>query len=288
MLVQKVTPEIADNSSFSIRLDTSPQMHNLWHYHEELEIVLIEEGRGTCYIGDFINSFKEGDLILIGSNTAHYWLFDDEFLDGDNNFQIKVHVLHFRSSIFGSDFLNLAENKQIQNLLTNTRNSLKFNEYTYTQISSLFARLIQKSPFNPIISLLELLQKLAQCKPEKLISSEYANQSRLHELERLNKVFEYLRINFRNKITLNDVSELAGLTVNSFCRFFKANTGKTFIEFLIEIRINYASKLLVETFDSVKEISLKSGFNNSVSFHKKFKELKQLTPTDYRNRHRIY
>lgn len=288
MLVQKVTPEIAENSSFSIRKDTSPQMHNLWHYHEELEIVLIEEGRGTCYIGDFINNFKEGDLILIGSNTAHYWLFDDEFLDGDNNFQIKVHVLHFRSSIFGSDFLNLPENKQIQNLLTNTRNSLKFGDYDYKQIESLFLRLTQKLPVNSLLLLLELLQKLSLSKPDKLISSEYANQSRLHELDRLNKVFEYLRVNFRSKITLHDVSELAGLTVNSFCRFFKANTGKTFVEFLIEIRINYASKLLVETLDSVKEISLKSGFNNSVSFHKKFRELKQLTPTDYRNKHRIF
>lgn len=287
MIVQKIKTQLSENRSFSIRVDHSPRYHNSWHYHEEIELIFIVKGRGTYYIGDCIKNFKEGDLIIIGSNIPHYWLFDDDYFDGSQNYKIEVFVLHFRPSLFSSDFLLLPENKFIFRLLSHSKKSIKLTGFDEKQVLDHFGNLASPSNQNHVLSLLTLLQDLTHCQHEALISQQYAKLSHFHEQEKLNKVFEFLRLNFKSKVTLEEVSEIAGLTNNSFCRYFKTNTGKTFIEFLIDIRINYACKLLSESNAPIKEILYSSGFSNSVSFHKKFKELTGMTPTEYRKVHKL-
>jgi AraC-like DNA-binding protein len=101
------------------------------------------------------------------------------------------------------------------------------------------------------------------------------------ENERINAIYDYTLKHFGQKIALEEIASVAGLVPNSFCRYFKSRAGKPFSQFLIEIRIGYACKLLLDGRMSVKQLCYESGFNNFSCFHKHFKAITGKSPLDY-------
>jgi len=282
MKPQLLKVESSPIHSFSVRRDLVPHKNNLWHYHSELEMIHFQEGTGTQFVGDNIRRFKKGDVVLLGANLPHYWRFDEPYFN-DGASKPDVRVAHFNQDFWGSAFLELPENRGIKDLLQKAKLGILLKGKSKIFVAKQLEKMIHSDASSRLILLLEALLFLSSTDEYSFLSNiEYNLNIEDKERDRINKVYNFTLANFKQKISLDEISELAGISSNSFCRFFKSRTGKTYSRFLIEIRIGQACKLLIDNEMSVKELCYESGFNNFASFHKYFKEITQKSPLAYR------
>lgn len=277
----KVEPEPA--FSFSVRKDVVPHKNNLWHYHSELELIYFKEGSGIQFIGDSIQRFKKGDVLLLGSNLPHYWRFDSQYFNG-SPIRPDIRVTHFKEDFWGNVFLDLPENRALKTLFEKSRLGLQLKGEAKLHVAKKLNKMLKINlPAERLILLLKTLSFLSNTTDFSLLSTKnYHFNVDGKEKDRINNIYNFVLSNFKQKITLDEVASLAGMSTNSFCRYFKSKTNKTFSRFLIEIRIGHACKLLVDSDMSVKELCFESGFNNFASFHKYFKEITSKSPLAYR------
>jgi AraC-like DNA-binding protein len=273
--------------SFSIRRDVVLYFYNRWHYHPELELIHIEQGSGTQFVGDNIRSFQSGDLLLIGPNLPHYWRCDEKYFQRESKLYAQATVVHFSEDIFGKAFLNLPENKAIHDLLLKARLGLKVLGEGTDQVKALLHDLLNQSDGNPVISLLQILEKLAHCSEINLLSdTQYQNEYDQYDTDRINHIYQYSISNFQKKISIDEIAEVANISPHSFCRYFKSRSRKTYSQFLLELRIGHACKLLSESRLSVAQICFESGFNNFANFNKYFKIHTGKSPMQYQKEFR--
>jgi AraC-like DNA-binding protein len=269
--------------SFSIRRDVVPHNNNLWHYHSELELIYFKEGSGIQFVGDSIQRFQKGDVVLLGANLPHYWRFDSQYFH-NKGVRPDVGVIHFREDFWGNTFLDLPENRGIKLLFEKAKSGMQLKGNAKKQVAKKLNRLLKtEASTERIILLLKTLSFISATSDYALISTkDYLFTLKDKEKDRIKTIYNFVLSNFNKKISLHEVAELAGVSPNSFCRYFKSKTNKTFSRFLIEIRIGHACKLLVDSEMSVKELCFESGFNNFASFHKYFKEITSKSPLAYR------
>jgi len=272
--------------SFSNRYERVPYFYNEWHYHPEIELVYIEKGSGTQFIGNDIDHFNEGDMVLLGSNLPHLWKCDEAYFKKDSQLWAESNVLHFLPDVFGDKFMHLPENKLIFDLLEKAKHGIKIFGDTKDTVFRYLQALQVAQLGERILVLLQILYTLSNSKELTLITiNNMQHPSTAKEGERMNNVFQYLVDNFNQNITLEDISAQANLSPNAFCRFFKARTKKTFSQFLMEMRVSHACKLLSETEKSIAIIFGDCGFNNSSHFNRYFKMINGITPLEYRKKH---
>lgn len=268
--------------SFSVRQDLVPYVNNRWHYHTEVELIHFRKGEGTQFIGDSIKQFKAGDVVLVGSNLPHYWRFDDSYFEEEAKEKADVRVAHFCENFWGSQFLQLPENVHIRGLLDKAKRGLQITGKTREKVAELLEALLQTDNNYRIILLMEALNLVAECKQlETLSSIGFKYDLVENEKDRINAIYEYSIKNFKRTIQLEEIASVANISPNSFCRYFKSRTRKTYSQFLIEIRVGHACKLLIENNLSIKQLCYESGFNNFTSFHKYFKLITSKSPLTY-------
>jgi AraC-like DNA-binding protein len=258
--------------SFSIRQDVVLYFYNRWHYHPELELIHIEQGSGTQFVGDNIQNFQSGDLLLIGPNLPHYWRCDEKYFQRESKLYAQATVVHFSEDIFGKAFLELPENKAISELLFKAKLGMKLSGEGTEKVKELLRNLLNQTSGNPVISLLQILEMLAHCSEVKLLSNtQYQHEYDQYDTDRINQIYQYSISHFQKKISIEEISEVANISPHSFCRYFKSRSRKTYSQFLLELRIGHACKLLSETKLPVAQVCFESGFNNFANFNKYFK-----------------
>jgi AraC-like DNA-binding protein len=278
--------------SFSVREDRDPFINNRWHYHAEVELIFFHEGSGTQFVGDDIKRFHPGDIILVGSNLPHYWRYDDIHFAPGKNQPVHSTVIHFSENFWGEAFLHLPETIQIRSLLEKARRGILVSvkdEQNVPEKESIAAR-VQKicsaEGVNRIIALIECLSAFAGSGQLQFLSSiGFSHDFSGLENDRINAIYDYTFRHFTSPIYLHQVASVAGLVPNSFCRYFKSRTGKTYTQFLTEIRIGHACKLLLDNRISIKQLCYESGFNNFTCFHKNFKSITGKSPQSYQKEH---
>jgi AraC-like DNA-binding protein len=267
--------------SFSVREDRDPFINNRWHYHAEVELIFFHQGSGTQFVGDHIKRFHPGDIILVGSNLPHYWRFDDPG-------PVHSTVIHFSENFWGDAFLELPETKPIRSLLEKARRGILVSAREEGGIPALVEKIRSAEGVGRIIALIECLSNFAGSDRLQLLSSiGFRPDFSESENDRINAIYDYTFHHFTQKIYLDQVATVAGLVPNSFCRYFKSRTGKTYTQFLTEIRIGHACKLLLDNRISIKQLCFESGFNNFTCFHKNFRMITGKTPQLYLKEHRI-
>jgi len=267
--------------SFSVRQDRVPYVNNRWHYHPEVELIYFKEGQGTQFIGDNINLFQSGDVILVGSDLPHYWCFDDKYFNSEI-VESNVFVTHFCDNFWGKDFLNIPENLPIKNILETAKRGIQVIGTTKEYIGHLLEEMLISDGCRKVLLLLDALIKIANSGNYKILSSiGFQPNIRETENDRINSIYQYSLANYKRKIQMEEVAAVACMSPNSFCRFFKSKTRKTYSNFIIEIRVGIACKLLISNKLSIKQICYESGFNNFASFHKYFKMVTNKTPLNY-------
>lgn len=274
--------------SFSIRKDIVPNINNRWHYHTEVELIYFHRGAGTQFVGDHIKRFGPGDIVLVGSDLPHYWRYDTPCLEDKISNEPYSTVIHFNPNFMGERFLFLPETKSIRDVLEKAKRGILIKGSEALKIGSLIEHIYKSEGMARIMGLLECLVNISNLKHPVLLSSMgFKYDFRESENERMSNIYNFALNNFKNKIQLEEIASVADLVPNSFCRYFKSRTGKTFSRFLIDIRIGYACKLILENKMGVKQVCFESGFYNFSSFHKSFKLVTGKTPKMYRQTHLI-
>ncbi len=273
--------------SFSCRRDRSPYVNNYWHRHPELELIKIEQGSGTLFIGNKIVNFTNGDLVLIGANIPHYWKFDDEYFNENNQPDIDIVVIHFSDKFWGDSFINLPENRAIKDVIEKSGRGILLRNRNVVETGKLFHKIHNAVNTERILFLLRVLMLFSKGEISLLTSMGYNSESTKFINERITVIYDYLLKNFKNNIQLIDVANVARMSPNAFCRYFKATTGKTYSQLLIEIKVGYACKLIIENNISIKQICFESGFNNLASFYKNFKQVVTISPLNYQKQFNV-
>jgi AraC-like DNA-binding protein len=268
--------------SFSARKDTVPYINNRWHYHPEVELIHFKEGNGTQFIGDSIKRFRSGDVVMVGAHLPHYWKFDDIYFDENVKTSANVSVIHFSESFWGETFLQLPENKLIKQAVEKARRGIAIQYESAEQIGKLVDDTVDAEGSRKIIMLMEALLAIGSL-PEiqQLSSIGFRHQFEQAENDRINTIYDYSMANFKRKIQMEEIASVANISPNSFCRYFKSRTRKTYSQFINEIRIGHACKLLIENQVNVKQICYESGFYNFASFHKYFRQITGKSPLVY-------
>ncbi len=270
-----------ENRTLVIQIDKGKSFYNKLHQHREIQISLIVKGEGTCIIGDFVGEFRSNDIFVIGENLPHVFNCDTS-LHND----VYMISLFFTESSYGEIFFSLPEFNSFNSFFKNSALGIKVIS-NKNKLVSLLKKIKSHSKFNQFISLLNVLQIIAKGDNQKLSSLINKKKYDGAEGKRMQDIFEFTMRNFDKNISLNQVSDIANMTPNAFCRYFKQRTNKTFNNFLNEIRIGNACKLLTKNSDlGIAEISYLSGFNNLTNFNRKFKTVKGITPSEYRKKNK--
>lgn len=257
--------------------------NNPWHYHPEIELLYCIKGKGTNFIGNSIRTIEEGELLLLGKNLPHTRQRDRRhYLDHPTESPESI-VIQFHEDFLGEHFFELREFAHIHKLLHRARVGLKFFGKTKNDVG---VKLEKISSINTTASILELLAILdLLARSEEFIELNAANYfSDVHEKssQKINKVYHYTIEHFREPISLEQVASLTNHSPAAFCRYFKTRTRKSYFQYLTEMRIAYACELLMEGNLDVTRVCFASGFNNLSNFHKQFKKVMKITPSEYR------
>ena len=268
------------NSSFLVRKFEEKRFAAPYHYHPEFELTLILKGRGKRYVGTNMNDYFPGDLVLLGSNMPHCWKTNDS----DNKEMSESVVIQFLTDFMGKDFFYKPETKNILRLLNKSVHGIQFTGDTIYCKQRMTALVSEKDPLKKFLLLLEILQELAGTNHYMLLNSQsiYSGLP-FAETERINAVFAYIVENFQDKVTLQRAASAANMTPHAFCKYFKKISRKTFIEAIIDYRIDFAVKELINTAKPIEQIGFESGFNDISNFYKTFKERRKTSPLNYRN-----
>lgn len=269
-----------ENVTLYIQEDQGKTFYDKLHQHKEFQISVIIAGEGTYVIGDCVGDFKPNDIFVLGEHLPHVFKSDSS---PEN--EAKMISLFFTKNSYGPDFFELPEFNHLQPLFNDAVLGIEVLS-DKEKIAQLLSSIKPESKFNQFVSFISILDTIANAKKRTLSSLINLKKYSGNEGKRMSDIFQYTMNNFQNEVSLHDVADIANMTPNAFCRYFKQRTTKTFVNFLIDIRIGNACKLLSKKNDlSITEISYKSGFNNLANFNRKFKTLKGITPSEYRKKH---
>jgi AraC-like DNA-binding protein len=249
-----------------------------WHYHPEYELTLILSGSGGRMVGDSHEPFDAGDLVLIGPGLPHTWVSDKK--PGE---MASAVVIQF-SEEFISTFFQHTECERIHKLLNRSSLGLQFPTRINGALWNDILHLPKTKGIDRITGLLQVLNQLSGKRNRVLASSFFQPaKSRMAE-NRINKVCGYIQRHSSEDISLLKVASLVNLSESAFCKFFKRTTGKTYSDYLGEIRIGHACHLLTESDLTISAIAYRSGFDSLTYFNRVFLRKKGLRPGEYRKR----
>lgn len=281
--------QIPKNTGETVRVQYDEQKHfydNL-HFHPEVQIMLITEGSGTRFIGDSIGSFGPGDILLLGPNLPHVFRNDKKYYEDDSQLKASNISVFFQIESFGEPFLSLPEVFPIHRLLLSSKRGITIKGQTKEKISKLVHQMVHLDGFEKLICLFSTLSLLSGSREIDLLSSVgFDGPQKDSDSKKINDVFTYIMKNFSEEIKLQEAANVANMSVNAFCRYFKQHTRKTFSEFLNEIRIGHACRLLIEDKWNIRETAFECGYDNISYFNRQFKDITGFTPTEYVKLHR--
>jgi AraC-like DNA-binding protein len=278
---------ISSQSSFSIRHDVKPNFGTIWHYHPELELHYVIQGEGVRLIGDNISNFSAGEIVLLGQNLPHTWRCREEYFQYDPALEVEAIVIQFMPECLGRYLLGLPEAYLVPKLFEKAKSGLLITGEAREQLAPLMRRAVEATDLDRIIIFLSILKILSETNEVETIASKHHafTQSNESDALRINKVCNYTLSNYKNDITLEEVASISNLSVTSFCRYFKLITKKTYYDFLIEIRISQACRLLIEDKLPTEVICFDCGFNNVSNFYRHFKKITKMTPLEYKRKY---
>jgi len=273
---------IPENNAFVVKALKEVVFDPNWHFHSEYQIFIVLRGSGTMFIGDYIAPFKPGEITMTGPNLPHLWRSDVR-LETKENVQCEGIVVYFHDDFLGEKLLQKDEAIKLQLLFKNSSRGIRVRGYTANEIGSMLQNLVHLEGLDSLVALLNILRKFSHCPEIELLASPgYTNTLKEGDTERINQVHTYVMKHFKQKIAISDLANMINMTPTSFSRYFRNHANKTFSEFLSEIRIGYACKLLIEEKVDVSRACYESGFQTISNFNKQFKNITRRTPSAYK------
>ena len=283
MKVLSFTVPVAKYDSIHVQEDVLPHFYEHFHRHKEIQIVHVIEGKGTLVVGNNMHPFHSGNIFILNANLPHVFKSDDAFFDPANKLSTKALHIFFDPEGFIAPVLELPEMQPIKRFLISAQFGLKLGPQEENLIAGQITNVKKSNGGARIAAFISLLDKMADCKSWSNLSEEIAdnNYSETEGL-RMNDVYRYILKNYTEDISLEKIASVACLTPQSFCRYFKKHTLKTYTYFVNELRIGEACKRLATgNYQSISHLAYELGFNSVVTFNRVFKSIRKQSPSSY-------
>jgi AraC-like DNA-binding protein len=277
-LYREITP-LTPNDCFTVFRREKQEFNFPLHYHDDVELNFIFNASGAKrVVGDHVEVIDDLELVLVGSNLPHAW-----FTHLCQSSQITEITIQFHNNLLEEKFLQRNQLSFIRTLLERSSRGISFSRETKEVFRPRLEDLTQKSGFGSVLELLSILHDLSiSCNSRTLSASPFSSDSFSHHSRRVTKAYSYMQSHYDKDVTLADVAREVNMPEVSFSRFIKKRTGKTFVESLNGIRLGHASRLLIDTTETISEISYKCGFNNLSYFNRVFRKKNGCTPKEFR------
>ena len=277
--------ELQDKDMLYIADRTKTEFSYPLHKHEVFELNYVENAVGARrLIGDSNEEIGDYDLVIItGANLEHIWK------QGNcRNRSIREITIHFYYDLSDNGILARTPFLSIREMLKKAQNGICFPKDTILKILPLLDALSKNdNTFDCVLDFLRLLHELSLCEEVRTLStSSFAHVTEESSSRRVAKVKKYINSHYMEEVRLSTLANLVGMSESAFSRFFKTHTGKKLSEYIIDIRLGYASRMLIETSISIAEISYKCGFNNLSNFNRIFKKYKGCSPTEFKDNYK--
>jgi len=248
------------------------------HFHPEYELNFIYKGKGVKrFVGDHSENIEDVELVLVGPNIVHGWK-----LHKCTCKEIYEITIHIHQDLLNEKTLSRRIFKPIKDMFSRSKHGILFSRETTVKMMPRLMMLTRISGIEYYLEFISILNDLAKSENQRMLSNSSAEKEDFHNSDKIKKVYDYIQKHFNRTITLNEISELVNMSPVSFNRFIKKRTGKTFIRYINDTRISFASHWLLETDLSIGEIAFKCGFNNIAHFNRLFKKSKKCTPKEFR------
>lgn len=248
------------------------------HFHPEYELNFIHNGKGVRrVVGDSLQEIDDLELVLVGPNLVHGWE-----LHQCKNTNIHEITIQFHNDLFDDKLLSRRIFKPIKDMFNRSNHGILFSKKITKELMPRIMKLSKIDSIDYFLELISILQDLSNSRNQRLLSTYISENKNFENSEKIKVIYEYVQENFSRKITLAEISAMVNMSPVSFNRFIKKRTGKTFIDYINDTRISYATRWLIETDLSIGEIGFKCGFNNIANFNRVFKKVKNCTPSDFR------
>ena len=254
-----------------------------FHFHPECQLVYILKGEGKRIIGDNIEDFEKDELIFLGSNLPHTWHNNPATITRNEEFSAHSVGLYFHPQSLCKHLSAFGDIKKLELFLNDAKRGVKYFGDTKVQIRELLMKMLNQKGLELTISLLKCIDIMCNTQEFGLLAGNgYINNYEYKDNERIDRVFKYIFDNFKQEISLTTIAGIAKMNIQAFCRYFKIRTQKSFTAFVNEIRIGHACKLMAESEESIIQIAYECGFNSISNFNRFFKQIKGVTPREYR------
>ncbi|MBN1986320.1 MAG: helix-turn-helix domain-containing protein [Prolixibacteraceae bacterium] len=274
--------------SIWVQDDHLPHLYDILHRHNEFQITLIKKSTGNVVAGTRFIAFQPGDIFVFGSGLPHVLRNDPEYYQAENELKARALSVYFEKEIFGATFWNLPETKTLTEYMQKAGGGFFYPAAFHNSEARIVEEIGRAEAPRRLILLLELLNRLNTSKHQKILAADgMFNPMNKTDEKRLDAIFRFTLNEFHRPITLAEVAGVSNMTVNSFCRYFKTRTRKTYVDFLTEYRIGRACKMLLQEEYSISDICYRVGFGNLSNFNRKFKKINGCTPQQYRKKQKL-
>lgn len=276
-------PEDFDAEAFAVRITNLPNFSTEFHFHDECQMVYVVESEGKRIIGDSIEIFSSDELLLLGSGIPHVWHNDEHYFDDSfTEIQARSIAIFFNPEKLVERLSHFTPVNKLESILKKAKRGMKFSGKTKEQFKVFMLNIIKQEGFEKLMTFIKILELLTQTSEYSLLASEgYINTYQTKDNERIDKVFKFVFSNFTKEVDLDEAARLVNMNKQAFCRYFKSRTQKTFVNFVNEVRVGHACRLLSAGERHISRVSFACGFNSMSNFNRFFKEIKGVTPKEY-------
>lgn len=282
-IIRETTP-LSEKDCFYIADRCKKQFTYPIHFHSEFELNFVHNAAGVKRIvGDSSEVISDYDLVLItGNELEHAW--EQNICTSTN---VREITLQFSNELFFRSFINKNQFEPIRKMLERAQKGLAFPLSSILRIYALLDKLSSMQGFDAVINFLTILYELSLCEDAReLSSSSFAKTKASSDSRRIRKIEDHIADNYREEIRLNQLSEMVGMTPVALSRFFKTKMGFSLSDYIIDIRLGHASRLLVDSDTAIADICFECGFNNLSNFNRIFRKNKDCSPKEFRDNFR--
>lgn len=271
-----------ERKAFRLQIDELPHFYDKLHQHPEVQVTLIERGEGVLIAGDYTGPFTAGDVYVLGSNLPHVFRSDAPYFKVDNELSVYGITLFFDEKYVGQQFWQLSEMQHLRAFVNKAKGGFRVNNPTQPLVSEYLRQISKHDGLAKLLMFFELLKTLTESHHLQPLSMGSVNVTYDEaEGKRMNSVLQFTFQEYHRLISIHEVAQLANLSPEAFCRYFKLRTRKTYLSFLNEVRISNACKLLIDRDLLISDVCYQVGFNNLSNFNRVFRKVMGNTPSAY-------
>jgi len=274
-VIREITP-LTKEDFFVVLYHPNAKFDYPTHYHPEFEINYVENAKGKRIVGESVNNYDGVDLVIIGPEIYHSW-------QSETGGAELVVTIQFQKDLFPPSFQNKKMLTPIKEMLDRSMRGIVFSRETIAKIAPRIKMLMNENGFGSYLEFMSILNDMAISENQKVLCSQtFSPELDMFKSRRIRLACDYINKNYQNKIMIEDMANLIGMTNSSFCHFFKKRTRKSFVDYLNEVRIGHASVQMIQTTKTISEVCYNCGFNNISNFNRIFRTKKGLTPSEFR------